>query len=679
MVYMGMRERQILTILLKNRGYPVNIFDIAQQLAVSSRTVHRELKNVDTTLHSFQITLKRIKNKGMLLEGNEASFQKLIESLNALEVVDLTHEEQKVIVLYALIQSNEPVKQISLASEIGASRLQLSKVLDDLAVDLHQFHLKLIRKRGEGISIIGSEMQKRTLLSQLMMERLNSTSVYSVIENHFVFQTLNQERLPMVDMKDIFQVERLLMDDLEQLPYTLTESSYLALIVHIVLSIERMKHQQYVSVEANIVAEVQDTLEFQIASNIAERLSQQYRVTFDQSEVTFMTIHLRGAKRRDDKNLPTQEANSVLVNRLIDAVIAQTSYQFDARSELEEGLLLHLPPAINRIRANIKTHNPMTQRIRDSYPTLYTAIAQSLERELPDLIFPDYEIAFLVLHFGGALPRNKQAVKILVVCSSGIGTSRILANRLHESFPMIDEIVQASVSTLKAEDLTQYDAIISTIELDISAPYLTVSPLLPEHELTQTSTFLQEQLSNKRQQLFTQNKQQSTSHSNEPSQIDDVSQKFCLINECLTLCDNLTVSSVNYYDLGNSLAQYLSEQGVIEDVTRFGTLLIKQDHTQSFSLSPFPVAIPHLTNEHIIKPHFSIGILQHPITTRDQSEIRYVICAMLPQNSQLKPLISQLYSIVTEHLDAIATWLEQPLDVENTLKQQILTFIKQII
>ncbi|MGV3042898.1 BglG family transcription antiterminator [Staphylococcus rostri] len=679
-MYMGTRERQIIAILLKNKGYPVNLFDIAQQLAVSSRTVHRELKNLDTTLSAFDITLRRIKNKGILLEGDDTAFDALTQALNALEVVDLTQEEQKVIVLYALIQSGEPVKQISLASEIGASLPQLTKVLDDLSVDLHQFHIKLVRKRGEGISIIGSEMQKRALLSQLMIERLNSTSVYSVIENHFVFQTLNQERLPMVDMKDIFQVERLLMDDLDQLPYTLTESSYLALIVHIVLSIERMKHQQFVSVEPNIIAEVRDTLEFQIATHIAERLGHHYQVAFDESEITFMTIHLRGAKRRNDKDIPTQESNRALVNRLIDDVIAQTTYQFDSRSELETGLLLHLPPAINRIRANIKTYNPMTQRIRSTYPTLYDAIARSLEQALPSLTFPDYEIAFLVLHFGGAISKNKRTTKVLVVCSSGIGTSRILANRLRESFPMIDDITQAAVSTLKTHDLNDYDAIISTIELDINEPYLTVNPLLPEHELAQTTTFLQEQLATKDTQPLTMvQKETERTQSNHAVSLDGVNQKLTLVDECLSLVTDLTVSEVDYRDLGDELAEYLADQGVITNVQEVAQRLVERNQHQSFTLTPYPVAIPHMTDAHILKPHFSIGKLTNPINLSTNEPIHYVICAVLPETSQLQPLISQLYSYVTEHLDNLDTWLSEAAEVEQALKHQILTFIKQTL
>lgn len=138
--------------------------------------------------------------------GAHDDISRLQQELGQDTVIDLSTEEQKVIILYALIQSNEPVKQVGLASEIGASLQQLSKVLDELEQDLNQFKIKLIRKRGVGISILGSEMHKRELLSQLMMERLDSTSVYSVIENHFVFQSLNHNRLPMVDMKEIFKL-----------------------------------------------------------------------------------------------------------------------------------------------------------------------------------------------------------------------------------------------------------------------------------------------------------------------------------------------------------------------------------------------------------------------------------------------------------------------------------------
>ena len=109
----------------------------------------------------------------------------------------------------------------------------------------------------------------------------------------------------------------------------------------------------------------------------------------------------------------------------------------------------------------------------------------------PDLIFPESEIAFIVLHFGGSIKnQGNRFLNILVVCSSGIGTSRLLSTRLEQAFNEIERITQASVSDLNVLDLTAYDGIISTVNLDIDVPFLVVNPLLPEHEVAYVSSFL---------------------------------------------------------------------------------------------------------------------------------------------------------------------------------------------
>ena len=76
--------------------------------------------------------------------------------------------------------------------------------------------------------LIGEEVNKRQLLARIMLEKLDSDSVYSVVEDHFVYHSLNETHLQgIVDIDRLFNVERLLMDELGVLPYTLTEASYL--------------------------------------------------------------------------------------------------------------------------------------------------------------------------------------------------------------------------------------------------------------------------------------------------------------------------------------------------------------------------------------------------------------------------------------------------------------------
>lgn len=53
----------------------------------------------------------------------------------------------------------------------------------------------------------------------------------------------------------------------------------------------------------------------------------------------------------------------------------------------------------------------------------------------------------------------------------------------------LKRITQASVSDLNVLDLTAYDGIISTVNLDIDVPFLVVNPLLPEHEVAYVSSF----------------------------------------------------------------------------------------------------------------------------------------------------------------------------------------------
>ena len=82
--------------------------------------------------------------------------------------------------MYALIQSQFAVKQFSLAQEISVSVQALTKLLDELEDELPRYQLTLQRKRGEGVYLEGPESKKREFLSQLMVNNLNSTSVYSV-------------------------------------------------------------------------------------------------------------------------------------------------------------------------------------------------------------------------------------------------------------------------------------------------------------------------------------------------------------------------------------------------------------------------------------------------------------------------------------------------------------------
>lgn len=71
------REKEIIELLIKYHGQYVTIYDIAQQLAVSSRTIHRELKHVESYIDTFSIELERVNKKGIRLKGLNQDIQAL--------------------------------------------------------------------------------------------------------------------------------------------------------------------------------------------------------------------------------------------------------------------------------------------------------------------------------------------------------------------------------------------------------------------------------------------------------------------------------------------------------------------------------------------------------------------------------------------------------------------------
>ncbi|ATY57619.1 TPA: PRD domain-containing protein [Staphylococcus argenteus] len=696
------REKEMIALLIKYNGQYVTIHDIAQQLAVSSRTIHRELKGVEAYLTSFSLILERANKKGIRIAGADSDLHDLKQSIAQHQTIDLSVEEQKVIILYALIQAKDPVKQYSLAQEIGVSVQTLAKMLDDLEIDLNGYQLSLSRKRGEGIYLVGTESKKREFLSQLMVNNLNSTSVYSVIENHFVYHSLNQIQQDFVDLERIFNVERLLMDYLSALPYQLTESSYLTLTVHIVLSISRIKNGEYVALNDEIYESVQHTLEHKVASELADMLGQIYDVTFNQAEIAFITIHLRGAKR---KNLNDTSSNNQCEENKIKSFVKKvesiSGMNFVDIDTLVDGLTLHLNPAINRLQANIETYNPLTDMIKYKYPRLFENVRLALNDCWPELIFPESEIAFIVLHFGGSIKnQGNRFLSILVVCSSGMGTSRLLSTRLEQVFNEIERITQASVSDLNTLDLTQFDGIISTVNLDITSPYLTVNPLLPDSDVSYVAQFLNTKSIQHDETVYTVNENKlnplekltyiednnregkAVLLSDDDDQLsnDHSEQLIQNMRSGLTLIDSVKIDYTHVNQWNEYIADYLLHYHVINDAPSFAELLEQRlKDNPGWILDPYPVAIPHLKDKMIQHPIILITCLDQPLVLpsiqNDHFTIKYMISMFIPENDFMSSLVSDLSEILSLQLESIDTFMEKPQEFETLLRNK---FLKRI-
>ena len=184
-----------------------------------------------------------------------------------------------------------------------------------------------------------------------------------------------------------------------------------------------------------------------------------------------------------------------MINKMIDIASKETGFNLKNVESLLIGLVDHLRPAINRIQLSLDIRNPLLKKIKTEFKEVFAAsvkASQVLNDQL-GINLPESEIGFIAMHIGSAieqLKRNQETINdqynVVVTCISGIGTSKMLAERLKKEFDNLNIVEVFSSTNLKDEWLkrNEIDLILSTVYFDSNeVPVLMVNPLLMDTDI----------------------------------------------------------------------------------------------------------------------------------------------------------------------------------------------------
>ena len=122
-------------------------------------------------------------------------------------------------------------------------------------------------------------------------------------------------------------------------------------------------------------------------------------------------------------------------------------------------MILHLVPALHRFELGLSIKNPYKDSIKGNFPYAYNqAVDLSIEIEKRfSVSINDDEIAYIALHIESFLERREEKrVKTVIVCSTGLGTARLLEQRIKKYFSDELEVNRVvSVSELMAAPITE--------------------------------------------------------------------------------------------------------------------------------------------------------------------------------------------------------------------------------
>jgi len=441
------------------------------------------------------LKLNRKIGKGIDILGQQTDKQNMQFILNNVKYTDFTPEERRAIILLTLLETNKPIKLFRLANDLKVTEATISNDLDHVESMLKKFHLSLERRQGYGVKIEGSEVDKRSAISYLFSKYVDEFSFISLLKENIQqqaqqhIQSISNRMLGLVHPDKLQIIKREVEKIRGELPYDLADNAYIGLVVHLALAIERLAQGEYIQFAPENLRQIQQSDEYKIAASLMQRLEKALNITMPDHEIGYITMHLLGAKLRIDHDYIIEDSNldvAYQARKLIDYVSSRVHKNLTSNTHLLKDLVAHLQPAIYRLKQQMSIKNPMVDQIKRDYPDLFALIKSGVQETFPDIDFPDEEIGYLVLHFGSALLQKEAAISLnaLIVCSSGIGTAKLLAAKLQKQIPEIKHVENKSLFVLSKINLADYDLIISTIPLkDIDRDYILVSPMLKQADI----------------------------------------------------------------------------------------------------------------------------------------------------------------------------------------------------
>ncbi|ANS74085.1 hypothetical protein AWM70_05435 [Paenibacillus yonginensis] len=671
------RQRQIVTFLLE-RKEETTAAEIAETARVSVRTVHREMEGLEQFLADFDLHLKKKSGKGIELEGAQASMDKLAAMLKEEKPSEYTVEERKIYILVSLLHADEPVKLFTLAHALKVTVPTVTNDLNELELWIKRFRLELIRRRGYGVEIEGREEDKRRAICHLAEENLDPSDLVGAGDNH---PPLLQKLLNLAGKEYFMFVESALWNRGSKWLDELSEKAYTHLLISLSVAVSRILQDKKVEDNnggSGFYGFRPRNLED--AQAIVKELSEVLDIPFCSFETNYIALLLDALQDSAASEYLTQAdlLHMEIVQQLIMRVAEKTGYPLQGDKSLREGLLQHIDPALKRLQEGSRIRNPLLASIRKDYEPLFQTVKEAVSDLDSALDVPDEEIGFLVMHFGASIERLKrlqQDVRAILVCSSGIGSAKLLATRLAKEIPQIEIVRNSSwyeAARIPEED---YDLIISTIDLPLPQNrYIRLSPLLTREDIEKLIDYIKNTTFKQMDSGRKAGRPEERSEENSSWAVGRIKSLQTTLTEILVLLEQFRLGAIDTtgQDLRYALLEAcraLAEDSILDDPDEVTNLLLERELLGSLIIPDSSLALFHTRSAHILQPSLSLYRLSQPVQMDGETDIQVMLIMLGPRE-----LPKESLEILSE-ISALLLWPDLIRLMEQGSEQDIKQFL----
>ena len=470
------REKLILQILLKNIGEALSIKEIAKATKIKERTLYREIKNLEDSLQRLGIELVKEKSR-YILKGNVSSLDSSLFETNFEDYAYSTETRLTLILCFLILNEDTSIKDIS--EKLMLSYNTVASTITTIEKILFDYKLTLIRKKGQGIEIEGKEVDRRVLLISLLCNEISDEEFFTRLNNRDILSSN-----PFIKFLNFDLIKKVFYENKHLDVFNLyTDSSIKKILISLNVVFLRISY----------TTEIKENFTAQEYNSIISLLNASKEIVdFDITEdiIQFLIKILKTCRLIEQLSYFNDKYSYTLVykiNLLIKYVSEKMNVDFTQDTNLSSGLIAHVESAIKRYQMNLTEENDeLLEFVLKNYNELYLIIKSELLVVFDEINFNSTELSYIVIHFASSFEQiyRKNFIRALVICASGIGSSKILGSQIRKNIPEIKNLEYTIPSKVTKSLVNNYDVVISTIELEQDIDYLLIPTILKEKDIS---------------------------------------------------------------------------------------------------------------------------------------------------------------------------------------------------
>jgi|GEM_PF-693046 len=693
-MYLSKREKLLLTLLM-NQPSGVTVSFLIEKLDVSRRTVYRELSNAEETLDNFG--LKLVKDaKGYIIVGDKENLDKLRNSISEKKLLDdFSKKQRQRILIIKLLLAEDELKIDGLAIDLGVSASTIQSDLQSIEQMFQEYKIEVERRKSFGIIAHADEISLRLIISGLISIEFNEFNFFrlfdeanNIIEERYhslsnVFLEVIDQKALEISFKSIRQYEKFRFDEV-------TDTQLQNLIILLALTAMRIKDGHTIKYQDNKIKQKREKNKV-LAEYLLDELTLQYsNFIVTEEEINFLTSQIEGL------NVPLKhefsesyDINLIYKTReLIRSVSDEMNRDLREDKALYNDLLAHINASLSRDQSPIyKKSNPLLDKIYYEFTELSHVVEKHLKRLFLDIDFHANDVLYIVIHFASAFERTAEIndLSILIVCSSGVGTAKILESRLVKNIPEINAVDISTVSNLYKHNFEEYDLILSTIFLNgFEQEYKVVTPLIMDDEMENIKTIIAQKVSHKQSHRKVVSRNTNTIQSlDQFDEFNNFYRRTSIINAILHSFNVKTIKNKpSIRDMLEYICSNLEEEVILEQEPVVQKLERR--------LNQAPIGIPdtqmalfHCIDSGIKQPFFSIYDLEEPINIQDMSHSNMKLTRVLlmlgpePIDEMAQEILGTISGSIVENQFNLQLFNEGSREVlEQFISQLFLSILK---